>query len=40
MTPGAHLDVEIVVDLDHLAEYADPLVQICEVERVPELAYQ
>jgi hypothetical protein len=37
---GAHLDVETVVNLDHLAEYADPLVQICEVERVPQLVDQ
>lgn len=36
----AHLDVEVVVDLDHLPEYAYPLVQICEVERVPELMDQ
>lgn len=37
---GAYLDVQVVVQFDHLAEYAYPLVKIGEIEGVPQLVYQ
>lgn len=30
--PEAYRDVQVVVDLDDLAEYADPLIEIGKVE--------
>lgn len=38
--PKAYLDVQIVIDFDHLAEDAYPLVQVREVEGVPQFVYQ
>lgn len=40
LPPRAYLDVHIVVDLDDLAENADPLIQIGEVKGIPQLVYQ
>lgn len=36
----AYRDVQIIIDLDDLAEDADPLIQVGEIERVPQLVYQ
>lgn len=36
----AYRDVQIVIDLDDLAEDADPLVQVGKIEGIPELLYQ
>lgn len=40
VAPGAYRNVYIVVELDDLAEYADPLVEVGEVERVSQLVDQ
>lgn len=40
METRAHLDIEIVVDFDNLPKYTDPLVEICEEERISQLVDQ
>lgn len=40
LAPEAYLDVQIVIDLDHLAKDADPLVQVGKVKRISQPVYK
>jgi hypothetical protein len=33
---GAYIDIEIIIDLDSLAKYIDPLAKVCELPHVAQ----